>query len=74
MCQTAKNAFETQKTEKKSKKQLQIMNTQTYRLSCELRQKKLIISLALIGYNGDVGCVLFFNIFYFLVIKGEDAA
>ena len=40
----------------------------------DIRQKNLIISLALIGYNGDAGCVLFYNIFYFLVMKGEDAA
>ena len=33
-----------------------------------------MISLALIGYNGDAGCVLFYNISYFLAIKREDTA
>ena len=37
-------------------------------------QKKLIISLALIGLNGDAGCVLIYNLFYFLAKKREDAA
>ena len=29
-----------------------------------LGKKKLIISLALVGVNGNAGCVLFFNIFF----------
>ena len=39
-----------------------------------IRPKKLLISLALIGFNVDTGCVLFYNISYFLVIKREHAA
>ena len=38
-----------------------------------IRPKKLI-SLALTGLNGNMGGVLFYNIFHFLVIKSERTA